>query len=147
MVTSGFFNSDIFAWVVLPLLIFLARICDVSLDTLRLIFVAKGIRKVAANSWFLWVIIWLLAVSQIMKHLDNVICYIAYGGGFAMGQLHRNDTRRKNLDRERNDSRSPQIGYGWSVNSYVSKISALLWWMLKVRMGKWRSFFRLSKGK
>jgi uncharacterized protein YebE (UPF0316 family) len=85
MATSDFFNSDIFAWMVLPLLIFLARICDVSLDTLRLIFVAKGIRKVAPILGFFEVIIWLLAVSQIMKHLDNVICYIAYGVGFAMG--------------------------------------------------------------
>jgi uncharacterized protein YebE (UPF0316 family) len=85
MVTSGFFNSDVFAWVILPMLIFLARICDVSLDTLRLIFVSKGIKKVAPLLGFFEVIIWLLAVGQIMKHLDNVICYIAYGGGFAMG--------------------------------------------------------------
>ncbi|MGD0712027.1 MAG: DUF2179 domain-containing protein [Bacteroidales bacterium] len=85
MVSSGFFNSDVFAWVVLPLLIFLARICDVSLDTLRLIFVSKGIKKVAPLLGFFEVLIWLLAVSQIMKHLDNAICYIAYGSGFAMG--------------------------------------------------------------
>jgi len=29
--------------------------------------------------------IWLIAISQIMKHLDNVLCYVAYAGGFAMG--------------------------------------------------------------
>ena len=81
----SFLNSDIFAWVVLPLLIFCARICDVSLDTVRLIFVSKGIKHVAPILGFFEVIIWLLAVSQIMKHLDNIICYIAYGGGFAMG--------------------------------------------------------------
>ena len=81
----SFFNSDIFAWVILPLLIFCARICDVSLDTVRLIFVSKGIKHVAPILGFFEVIIWLLAVSQIMKHLDNIICYIAYGGGFAMG--------------------------------------------------------------
>jgi uncharacterized protein YebE (UPF0316 family) len=81
----AFFNSDIFAWVVLPLLIFCARICDVSLDTVRLIFVSKGIKHIAPLLGFFEVIIWLVAIGQIMKHLDNVICYIAYGGGFAMG--------------------------------------------------------------
>jgi uncharacterized protein YebE (UPF0316 family) len=81
----AFLNSDIFTWVVLPLLIFLARICDVSIGTLRLIFVSKGFKHIAPLLGFFEVIIWLLAVSQIMKHLDNLVCYIAYGGGFAMG--------------------------------------------------------------
>jgi uncharacterized protein YebE (UPF0316 family) len=31
------------------------------------------------------VIIWLLAIGQIMQHLDNFMCYIAYGLGFATG--------------------------------------------------------------
>lgn len=83
--TVDFLNSDIFAWVVLPILIFLARICDVSIGTLRLIFVSKGFKFIAPLLGFFEVIIWLVAVSQIMKHLDNVICYVAYGGGFAMG--------------------------------------------------------------
>ena len=80
-----FINSEIFTWVVLPLLIFLARICDVSIGTLRLIFVSKGFKFIAPLLGFFEVIIWLLAVSQIMKHLDNIVCYVAYGGGFAMG--------------------------------------------------------------
>ncbi|MFA4851302.1 MAG: DUF2179 domain-containing protein [Bacteroidales bacterium] len=80
-----FFDSDIFVWVMLPVLIFLARICDVSIGTLRLIFVSKGFKHIAPLLGFFEVIIWLLAVSQIMKHLDNIVCYIAYGGGFAMG--------------------------------------------------------------
>ena len=81
----AFFDSDIFVWVMLPVLIFLARICDVSIGTLRLIFVAKGFKHIAPLLGFFEVIIWLLAVGQIMKHLDNIVCYIAYGGGFAMG--------------------------------------------------------------
>ncbi|HNW99528.1 MAG TPA: DUF2179 domain-containing protein [Bacteroidales bacterium] len=82
---TGFFNSDIFAWVILPILIFLSRICDVSIGTIRLIFVSKGFKIIAPLLGFFEVIIWLVAVSQIMKHLDNIVCYIAYGGGFAMG--------------------------------------------------------------
>ncbi|MEI6577153.1 MAG: DUF2179 domain-containing protein [Bacteroidota bacterium] len=78
-------NSAAFAWVILPLLIFFARITDQSIGTLRLIFLSKGFRTLAPMLGFFEVIIWLLAVSQIMKHLDNFMCYIAYGSGFAMG--------------------------------------------------------------
>ena len=85
MENVDFLNSEIFAWVVLPLLIILARIFDVSIGTVRLIFVSKGFKLLAPILWFFEVIIWLLAVSQIMKHLDNVVCYIAYGFGFALG--------------------------------------------------------------
>ena len=34
---------------------------------------------------FFEVTIWLLAIGQIMQHLNNIMCYIAYGAGFAMG--------------------------------------------------------------
>ena len=78
-------DSPIITWVVLPLLIFVARIADQSIGTLRLIFLSKGQKGLAPILGFFEVIIWLIAVGQIMKHLDNVLCYIAYGGGFAMG--------------------------------------------------------------
>ncbi len=78
-------DSNFFAYVVLPLLIFLSRVVDVTIDTLRLIFISKGFRTLAPVLGFFEVIIWLLAITQIMKHLDNFVCYIAYGGGFAMG--------------------------------------------------------------
>ena len=78
-------GTPIFSWVVLPVLIFLARISDQTIGTLRLIFLSKGQKLLAPFLGFFEVIIWLIAVSQIMKHLDNVLAYIAYGGGFAMG--------------------------------------------------------------
>jgi len=80
-----FLNSDLFTWVVLPLLIFTARILDVSIGTMRLIFVSKGFKIIAPLLGFFEVIIWLLAISQIMQHLSNTLCYLAYGLGFAMG--------------------------------------------------------------
>lgn len=80
-----FFNSELFTWVILPLLIFLARITDVSIGTMRLIFVSKGLKFLAPILGFFEVTIWLLAIGQIMQHLDNVMCYVAYGSGFAMG--------------------------------------------------------------
>jgi uncharacterized protein YebE (UPF0316 family) len=82
-----FINSDLFAWVILPLLIFIARILDVSIGTMRLIFVSKGLKYLAPVLGFFEVTIWLLAIGQIMQHLDNVMCYIAYGCGFAMGNF------------------------------------------------------------
>ncbi|MDD3876512.1 MAG: DUF2179 domain-containing protein [Bacteroidales bacterium] len=78
-------DSEIFRWAILPVLIFLARITDQSIGTLRLMFVAKGIRNLATALGFLESLIWLLAVSQIFQHLDNPMTYIAYAGGYAMG--------------------------------------------------------------
>ena len=82
---SVFLDSNLFKWAILPLLIFCARIFDVSLGTLRIIFISRGMRVVAAFVGFVEILIWLLAIGQIMKNLTNVVCYIAYAGGFAMG--------------------------------------------------------------
>ncbi len=78
-------TGDLFAWVILPLLIFFARICDVSLGTLRVIFISRGFRKIAPLVGFFEVIIWLLAIGQVMQNVGNFASYIAYGGGFAAG--------------------------------------------------------------
>ncbi|MHC1707125.1 MAG: DUF2179 domain-containing protein [Bacteroidales bacterium] len=78
-------DSQVFQWVILPLLIFIARISDQTIGTLRLIFLSKGFKILAPILGFFEVIIWILAISQIMKHLDNVMTYIGYGAGFAMG--------------------------------------------------------------
>jgi len=81
------FHSETFIYILLPLFIFCARICDVTLDTLRIIFVSKGMRKIAPIFGFFSVLIWLIAISTIMKNLDNWVCYIAYAGGFATGNF------------------------------------------------------------
>jgi uncharacterized protein YebE (UPF0316 family) len=78
-------STGFFEWVILPVLIFCARICDVSLGTIRVIFITKGIKYLAPVIGFFEVIIWLLAIGQVMNNLTNVASYIAYGGGFAMG--------------------------------------------------------------
>jgi uncharacterized protein YebE (UPF0316 family) len=78
-------DSPTFTWVILPLLIFFARILDVSIGTMRLIFVSKGYKIYAPLLGFFEVVIWLMAIGQIMQHLDNFLCYLAYGLGFATG--------------------------------------------------------------
>ena len=77
--------TDLFIWVVLPLFIFFARVVDVSLGTLRIVFVSKGLKYIAPLIGFFEVIIWLIAIRIIMQNLNNVMCYLAYGAGFAMG--------------------------------------------------------------
>ena len=85
MVSEAFLNSWVFSWCVVPLLIFVARIMDVSIGTLRVIFVAKGYRIYAPILGFFEVIIWLLAIRQILNHINNPMCYLAYGLGFGVG--------------------------------------------------------------
>jgi uncharacterized protein YebE (UPF0316 family) len=84
---SSFFDSNLFSYAILPLLIFLARICDVSLGTLRIIFVAKGKKNIAPFLGFFEVLIWIIAISKIMQNLDYYINYVAYAAGFASGNL------------------------------------------------------------
>ena len=87
MELSGFFDSFWFEWVLIPVLICLARIVDVSIGTLRIIFVSKGMRGIAPILGFFEVIIWLVAIGQIFQNLSNWVNYIAYGAGFAMGNF------------------------------------------------------------
>lgn len=74
-------------WVLIPALIFFARICDVTLGTLRIVFVSKGNKTVAPILGFLEVLIWLVAITQVMENLNNVASYLAWAGGFAMGNF------------------------------------------------------------
>jgi len=78
-------SPTIFSYVLLPLLIFLARITDVSINTIRIIYVLGGRRMTATILGFFESFIWLMAIRQIFEHMDNWICYVAYPGGFALG--------------------------------------------------------------
>jgi len=78
-------GSEIFKWIILPLLILLARVLDVSLATMRIFFISRELKYLAPIIGFFEVLIWLLSIRVIMQNLNNVACYIAYGAGFAMG--------------------------------------------------------------
>jgi uncharacterized protein YebE (UPF0316 family) len=84
---TSFFDTDLFSYVLMPILIFLARICDVSIGTMRIIFVSKGKRNIAPVLGFFEVLIWITAISKIMQNLDNYINYVAYAAGFATGNF------------------------------------------------------------
>ncbi|KCZ70480.1 hypothetical protein ANME2D_03395 [Candidatus Methanoperedens nitroreducens] len=87
MISTDFLNSEIFAWVILPILIFTARILDVTLGTIRIIFISRGEKYLAPLFGFFEIIIWLFALGQIMQNLTNIAYYVAYAGGFAMGNF------------------------------------------------------------
>jgi uncharacterized protein YebE (UPF0316 family) len=78
-------TPELYQWVVLPLLIFSARIADVSLATLRIIFLSRGRKYIPPILGFFEILIWIVAISQIFQHLNNPLNYIAYAGGFAAG--------------------------------------------------------------
>lgn len=78
-------SPELFAYVILPFLIFFARVADVSIATIRVIFVMQGKRNVAPILGFFEALIWLIAIGQIIKHIDNPISYLAYASGYAAG--------------------------------------------------------------
>ena len=77
----------LFEWLVLPLAIFSARTVDMALGTLRIVFISQGRRVLAPLFGFLEALIWLVVVSQALRHLANPLCIAAYAGGFAAGNL------------------------------------------------------------
>jgi len=79
------FISGFYTWFILPFLIFIARVADVTMGTIRVIFVSRGLKYLAPIMGFFEILIWLLAIGQIMRNLSNPVCYIAYAGGFAIG--------------------------------------------------------------
>lgn len=78
-------DSDLYTYLVLPVLIIMARVIDVSLGTLKIILMAKGNKTLAPVLGFFEVLVWLLAVTRIFENLENWVCYIAYAFGFALG--------------------------------------------------------------
>lgn len=71
----------------IPVLIFIARIADVSIGTLRTLFLINGSRVTAPALGFFEVVIWVLAVGGVIKYLPNPFAVLAYGGGYAAGTM------------------------------------------------------------
>ena len=69
----------------LPVFIFLARVTDVSMGTIRILYVAKGKKWLATIISFFEILIWVIVIVQIIQNLDNWLNIIAYAGGFAGG--------------------------------------------------------------
>jgi uncharacterized protein YebE (UPF0316 family) len=87
MADAAFFDSQVLSVMILALLIFFARVADVTIGTMRIIFVSRGFRFIAACAGFFEILIWLFALSQIMANLDSWINFVAYASGFAVGNF------------------------------------------------------------
>jgi uncharacterized protein YebE (UPF0316 family) len=69
----------------LPVVVFVAETCVVTLATIRTIFIARGWKTLAASLGFFEVSIWLYAIAQVMQHLSSPGCFLSFAGGFALG--------------------------------------------------------------
>lgn len=69
----------------LPFIIFFGRIVDVTLGTLRIIFVSKGEKYLAPIIGFFEVLIWIVVISEIFSGANDIISYLSYAGGYAAG--------------------------------------------------------------
>lgn len=85
ILAENFFDTTFFTYFLLPLLIFVSRILDVTLGTIRIVMVSKGQKFWAPLLGFFEILIWLVAISRIFENLDNWACYFAYAAGFATG--------------------------------------------------------------
>lgn len=70
---------------VLPVLVFFAELCVVTLCTLRIIFISRGKRFLAPLIGFFEITIWLFAIGQVMQHLTDPACFLGFAGGFTLG--------------------------------------------------------------
>lgn len=75
---------DVYPWL-LPIMIFFGRIVDVSLGTLRIIFVSKGEKFLAPIIGFFEVFIWVVIISQIFTRANDLVSYLSYAAGYAAG--------------------------------------------------------------
>lgn len=69
------------------LLIFGLRITDMSLDTLRVLFVMRGRKSAAWICGFFQSALFVLAITTVLKNLDNPLNIVAYAAGFATGNV------------------------------------------------------------
>lgn len=72
---------------VLPVAIFLAEMCVVTLGTLRIIFVARGHKFLAPLLGFFEILTWLFAIGQVIHNLDDPACFLAFAAGFTLGSF------------------------------------------------------------
>jgi uncharacterized protein YebE (UPF0316 family) len=72
---------------IITLTIFLLRVGDMSLDTLRILYVIRSRRGAAWILGFLQSSIWVIAITSVLSNLDNLWNIVAYGAGFATGNV------------------------------------------------------------
>ena len=74
------------AWLS-ALLIFILRVSDMTLDTLRVLFVMRGKKRIAWILGFFQSAIFVLAIGRVLTQLNNPLNIIGYAAGFATGNV------------------------------------------------------------
>ena len=67
------------------LLVFLLRLVDVPLSTVRVVMMVRGQRRAATILAFFEALVWILAVSQVFARLSSPLSMLAFAAGFASG--------------------------------------------------------------
>ena len=68
-------------------LIFLARVVDVSLFTVRTLLVVRGRRMFAAMIGFFEVLVYIIALKYVVDQLENIWSLLFYALGFSTGNI------------------------------------------------------------
>lgn len=69
------------------LLVFALRLTDVTLGTLRILMTVRGRRLWAGLIGFVEVTIFVVAISQVIRNVDNLWNVLGYSSGFAAGTI------------------------------------------------------------
>ncbi len=80
---------DLFAIypALMPISIFLLRVANMALDTLRVLYTVRGRNRQAWVFGFLTSLLFVVAISIVLSNLDNIWNVIAYAAGFATGNV------------------------------------------------------------
>jgi uncharacterized protein YebE (UPF0316 family) len=76
---------SVFDAAALPALIFGAEMCVVTISTIRIISLSRGMKYTAALLGLVEIVVWLFAIGQVMQNLNNLGCSLAFAVGFAVG--------------------------------------------------------------
>ena len=74
------------AWIS-ALTIFAMRVSDMSLDTLRMLFVMRGRKGIAWVLGFFQAAIFVIAMTTVLSQLNNPLSIVGYAAGFATGNV------------------------------------------------------------
>ncbi len=69
------------------LTIFGLRITDMSLDTLRMLFVVRGRKDIAWVLGFCQSVVFVIAITRVLSNLSNPLTVLGYAAGFATGNV------------------------------------------------------------
>jgi uncharacterized protein YebE (UPF0316 family) len=69
------------------LFIFVMRVADMSLDTLRMLFVMRGRKWLAGGIGFIQAVVFILAVSSVLSGALNAWKVVGYAAGFGAGVM------------------------------------------------------------